>query len=304
MSRTGDRWRWWRCGGKGDAVSPYYRSGDIAIFCGSAESLPLEDATVQTCVTSPPYWGLRDYGVDGQIGLEETPEAYVARLVTVFREVRRVLKDDGTLWLNIGDTFSSNSCTGRKDKFYSNGTGIIRSGDKKREGYKPQAINRVTASGLVSKQLLGMPWRLAFAMQADGWILRSDIIWGKSNPMPEPCVDRPWRSHEYLFLFSKSPTYLCEVPETNRLSVWSIPLKPYPGAHFATFPPDLIEPCIKAGSRPGDLVLDPFNGSGTTGEVCRKWGRRYVGMELNPAYIDLSAERFRQGVLFAAGGAA
>ena len=248
--------------------------------------------SVQTCVTSPPYFRLRDYGMSGQIGKEATLDAFVAALVEVFREVRRVLRDDGTLWLNLGDSYG--------------------------EG----------------KSLLGVPWRVAFALQADGWHLRQDIIWHKPNPMPESVRDRCTKAHEYLFLLTKSEQYYFDsdamrepaihagktvtnnngkngqmgvygatrggfmkdggvvVKDTrNRRSVWTVTTKPFKGAHFATFPPDLIEPCILAGSRPGDIVLDPFGGAGTTALVASQHGRRSVYIELNPEYVALARNR-------------
>ena len=289
----------------------------------------LGTASVQTCVTSPPYFGLRDYGVDGQIGLEETPSAYVDKLVQVFREVRRVLADDGTLWLNLGDSYASNT----------KGTGGPTPKQKSNAGsfYETRKFNH----GVKEKDLMGIPWQVAFALRADGWYLRSDIIWHKPNPMPESVRDRPTKAHEYIFLLSKSPQYFYDADAVrepvsgatierskyrwqrtqngggsresmngydyknqdfgdmhvnlgagrNRRSVWTVTTKPYKGAHFATFPPDLIEPCILAGSRKGDTVLDPFNGSGTTGAVAIKHGRRYVGIELNPDYIELTNKR-------------
>lgn len=253
---------------------------------------------VQNCVTSPPYFGLRDYGHPGQIGLEQTPEEYIAAMVEVFRCVRDVLADDGTLWLNLGDSYGS------------------------------------------GKQLLGVPWLVALALQVDGWILRQDIIWHKPNPMPESVRDRCTKAHEYIFLLSKSERYFFDsdamkeqavgvpagnkarkpagargmpnsdpknpndgvasgVPwaggETrNRRSVWTVATRPYKGAHFATFPPALIEPCILAGSRPGDIVLDPFMGSGTTAAVAIQHGRQYLGCELNPEYGSLQEQRIEQ----------
>ena len=271
-----------------------------------SQGIPLRDKTVQCVVTSPPYWGLRDYGLPpsvwadgwrGCLGLEPTPELYVEHMVQIFRDVRRVLKDDGVLFLNLGDSYSD-------------------------------------------KQLVGIPWRVAFALQADGWWLRSDIIWHKPNPMPESVTDRPTKAHEYMFLLTKSARYFydqdaireanqqCSLDRynsgapmnrtvsardlgvkelsgnmkgagryslnpagRNRRTVWTIATTPYKEAHFATFPPALIEPCILAGSALGDVVLDPFNGSGTTGAVCREWGRDYIGLELNMDYIGLAEER-------------
>lgn len=258
----------------------------------------LPPGSVQTCVTSPPYWALRDYDVSGQLGQEPTPEEYVANMVDVFRGVRRVLKDDGTLWLNLGDTYRE-------------------------------------------KQLVGIPWRVAFALQADGWFLRSDIIWAKPNPIPDPAVDRPSKAHEYMFMLARSSNYFydgeavresfadpegarrrTELPiqategnyEKNsgrndahrkvnggfvidlergraKRTVWTVPSQPCGEAHFATFPPKLIEPCILAGSRIGDTVLDPFNGAATTGLVAKRFRRDYIGLELNPEYVDISKRR-------------
>ena len=283
----------------------------------------VEPKSVQMCVTSPPYFGLRDYGVAGQLGLEQTPDEYIANMVEVFRCVRDVLADDGTLWLNIGDSYNAAGRTGH-------GT---------RVGFK-QSTNRASAEGaddcrpnvkgLKPKDLIGIPWMLAFALRADGWFLRQDIIWHKPNPMPESVRDRCTKAHEYVFLLSKSERYyydntailedakwerwgdqtvikeqqgtakwignkskaeLQATGKKNRRSVWTVATKPYKGAHFATFPPALIEPCILAGSRPGDLVLDPFMGSGTTAQVALQHGRRAIGCELNPAYIDLIHQR-------------
>lgn len=302
-------------------------------------AMPAESA--QMCVTSPPYWGLRDYGADGQIGLEPTPEQFVSRLVEVFREVRRVLKDDGTLWLNLGDSYAGSwGNQGRKE---GRGTQRPINGPMLQQFRKASApahaVNcdmdedcscgvedapkyperRNTGSWvrdhptLKPKDLIGVPWRVAFALQADGWFLRSDIIWHKPNPMPESVRDRPTKAHEYLFLLAKSERYhydaaaVCEQPSgRNRRTVWTVPTRPFFGAHFATFPPDLIEPCILAGSRPGDVVLDPFNGAGTTGLVSYMHGRQYVGIELNPEYVEITRKRLTeataQGRLF--GGAA
>ena len=289
----------------------------------------------QTCVTSPPYFGLRDYGHPGQIGLEKTPEEYIAAMVEVFRCVKDVLADDGTLWLNIGDSyvgamsqhkdsgsFGETSCISKKTK-----SGIPQTGRVER--------NRLLReNGLKQKDLIGIPWLLAFALRADGWYLRQDIIWHKQNPTPESVRDRCTKAHEYIFLLSKSQRYYFDAeaiaepainagkvvtnnngkngqmgdfgatrggfmkPEgvtvkdtRNRRSVWTVATRPYKGAHFATFPPALIEPCILAGSRPGDIVLDPFMGSGTTAAVSVQHGRHYLGCELNPAYGDLQRER-------------
>jgi DNA modification methylase len=280
---------------------------------------------VQTCVTSPPYFGLRDYGHEGQIGLEPTPEAYIAAMVEVFRCVRDVLADDGTLWLNIGDSyaggggFSPNSPSNQAGSKQTTHKGSIRG------TIKPQGEVK-------AKDLIGIPWMLAFALRADGWYLRQDIIWHKPNPMPESVRDRCTKAHEYIFLLSKSQRYYFDAeaiaePATdpeyrtvgkirptaegnpgfeirgglhnqqggrltrNKRSVWMVTTKPYKGAHFATFPPDLIEPCILAGSRQGDVVLDPFMGSGTTAQVAVQHGRQYLGCELNPAYEAMQQER-------------
>ena len=282
----------------------------------------------QTCVTSPPYFGLRDYGVEGQIGLEQTPEEYVAAMVEVFRCVRDVLADDGTLWLNIGDSYAG-SGKGR------NADGTHQEGGKQgtNKGTIVGSLVKTRAPECKPKDLIGIPWMLAFALRADGWYLRQDIIWHKPNPMPESVRDRCTKAHEYVFLLSKSERYFFDseamkepavragdlpggkghyiqhsagghnkdglaelgqkpVAETrNRRSVWTVATRPYKGAHFATFPPALIEPCILAGSRPCDIVLDPFMGSGTTAQVALQHGRKYLGCELNPEYQPLQVER-------------
>jgi DNA modification methylase len=307
---------------------------------------------VQTCVTSPPYFGLRDYGHDGQIGLEQTPEEYIAAMVEVFRCVRDVLADDGTLWLNIGDSYNAyNGNRGRSTSFQQATDEALPK--------LPKGAG-LTVQDLKNKDLIGIPWMLAFALRADGWYLRQDIIWHKPNPMPESVRDRCTKAHEYIFLLSKSDRYYYDaeaiaqplaetskarlaqpnlanqrgsdrVPgkmngpmkavgprfggnkygddgreesrtksgnewnggsgKANRRSVWSVATRPYKGAHFATFPPALIEPCILAGSRPGDIVLDPFMGSGTTAQVALEHGRAYLGCELNSDYKALQDER-------------
>lgn len=331
------------------------------LFGDCRESLrTLEAGSVQTCVTSPPYWGLRDYGVDGQLGLERTPEEYVANMVEVFREVWRVLRDDGTLWINLGDSYGTG--TTAKRKAGSRGIGAAQQ----------IAQDAVPRCGGMAKQLMGIPWRVAFALQADGWYLRQEIIWNKPNPMPESVTDRCTKAHEHVFLLAKSERYYFDsdaiseplaessvarlsqptlsdqvgsarvpgktngnmkavarsgnkarkpasargCPENsgsnvcgsvpwegshrNKRSVWTVATQPYTGAHFATFPPALIEPCILAGSRPGDLVLDPFLGSGTTAQVAQALGRLWVGCELNPAYEPLQRERTaQQGLVLA-----
>jgi len=282
----------------------------------------LPDKSVHACVTSPPYFGLRDYGRDGQIGLEETPEQFVSALVEVFREVKRVLRDDGTIWLNLGDSYAGNNSQ-------ASNNGRAGFGNE-----RERIVNR-TGNGLKTKDLIGIPWRVAFALQADGWYLRQDIIWHKPNPMPESVTDRCTKAHEYIFLLSKSARYYFDaesikeesvhyatdsradkgniryegkrtidssgkngqesfitINETrNKRSVWTITTKPYSGAHFATFPQDLIEPCIKAGCPPNGIVLDPFMGAGTTAVVARKLGRNYIGMELNQEYINIAEQR-------------
>ena len=379
----------------------------------------LPDASVQCCVTSPPFYGLRDYGtakweggdegcdhkhflgghgeksemqtgslgtqtyqyknvcgkcgatrIDNQIGLEETPEAYVAKLVDVFREVKRVLKDDGVLWLNLGDSYwggkgkSGYELPDEAEARRANGE-TFQTGHNI-PGYMDMRPTDGKHPVIKPKDLIGIPWMVAFALRADGWYLRSDIIWAKPNPMPESVTDRCTKSHEYIFLLTKSAKYyydneaIKEVatgydgrkddqfkgaiksydgvmpggkpqtfaqrgqkrweyknlqedgqqpntmhlkrlvgeeylsPVRNKRDVWTVATKPYKGAHFATFPPDLIEPCILAGSRPCDTVLDPFNGSGTTGAVSIKHGRNYIGCELNPDYIELTKKRLAQ----------
>lgn len=328
---------------------PYYSDGSVTLHHGNALTVApqLERGSVQSIVTSPPYYGLRDYGVDGQLGVESSVQEYVDRMVTLFRALRDVLADDGTLWLNLGDSFAS-------------GSRVSYAFDPKlpvREHLRPK-------SDLAAKNLLGVPWRVAFALQADGWILRSDIIWHKPNPMPESVTDRPTKAHEYVFLLAKSPRYYYNagaiaeplaaasvarlsqnvdeqtgsdrVPgksngtmkavgprfggaergdggtddkfrtrsgkewdatagRANKRTVWSVPTVPFGEAHFAVYPPELIRPCILAGSKPGDTILDPFSGSGTTGMVALQEGRKYVGIDLNRDYLDLSLRtRFLQ----------
>lgn len=247
-------------------------------------SLPSE--SVQCAVTSPPYWGLRDYNIEGQIGLEPTLPQFINRLVAVFNEVKRILKDDGVLWLNIGDGYTS-------------GNRGWRAPDRKNPA-RAMNVRPDTPEGLKPKDLLGVPWRMAFALQQDGWYLRSDIIWNKPNAMPESVKDRPTRSHEYIFLLSKSEKYYYDNESImemngrgrrNRRTVWDICTQPFPESHFATFPPELIDPCILAGSRTGDYVLDPFFGSGTVGVICQKRRRKYIGIELHPDYFDMAVRR-------------
>lgn len=322
------------------------------IVCGDSlvvlRSMP--DAVIQTCITSPPYWGLRDYGVEGQLGLEATPEEYVAKMVELFREVRRVLRDDGTLWLNLGDTYAANWG--------------YQVPDSKRCDVGNSMGMDAASFGLKPKDLCMIPARVALALQADGWYLRSDIIWSKPNPMPESVRDRPTKAHEYLFLLAKSEKYyydadaiaepakpssiarlgqpnLAAQPGSDRVpgktngpmkacfggrnkaagygtrrhsgredegnyiengvnkrTVWEIATQPFPEAHFATYPEKLVEPCILAGSRPGDIVLDPFFGSGTTGKRAKELGRGWVGIELSRDYCKIAEERLRQEELF------
>lgn len=283
----------------------------------------LDEQSVQTCVTSPSYWGLRDYGSEGQLGLEPTPEQYVENMVAVFREVRRVLRDDGTLWLNLGDSYASQG----GERVYGSSDGSTGRGDAPGP--------RIMAEGLKPKDLVGIPWMVAFALRADGWYLRADCIWSKPNPMPESVTDRPTKAHEYLFLLSKQPRYFydatairedfadermgnpgpskagdnpdcvdggianngngwsrgAQLGGRNKRSVWTVTTQPFPGAHFATFPPKLIEPCILAGSSVGGTVLDPFNGAGTTGLVALRHDRDYIGIELNPEYAQMARDR-------------
>ncbi len=327
----------------------------IKILQGSClETLSsLEEKSVNTCVTSPPYWGLRDYGTgewvggdpdcphmrttkispdtktnhrqmydhghvvgdaiyksecpkcgavrkDDQLGLEETPEKFVENLVNVFREVRRVLRDDGTVWLNLGDSYCG---TGHKGDTKD----MLISGGKARNGQSFALNNKV--EGLKSKDLIGIPWRVAFALQADGWYLRQDIIWHKPNPMPEPVKDRCTKSHEYIFLLSKSPKYYydyeavkvkasdaADYDTSNKRSVWSIPVASYSEAHFATYPPELIKPCILAGCPEGGTVLDPFGGSGTTAQVANNLNRNAILCELNPEYVEIAKGRLHESL--------
>jgi len=309
--------------------------------------------TVQTVVTSPPYWQLRDYEIDGQIGLEKTPKEYIGRIVAVFREVKRVLKNDGTAWVNIGDSYAAYGES--KPQHLSEAADKYSPRKNKRnlnrqDNGDVRHPSRTIPKGIKPKDLIGIPWRIALALQADEWYLRSDIIWSKPNPMPESVTDRPTKAHEYIFLLSKSPKYYYDadairqpVAEStigrgpvdfggakgraykpdkndpnfrngneqwgrtfdytkssangaNRRSVWRIATQSYPEAHFATFPEKLPELCIKAGTRLKDIVLDPFMGSGTTCAVAKKLGRRYIGIELNPEYVELAKKRIAQAV--------
>ena len=289
--------------------------------------LPAE--SVQCCVTSPPYWGLRDYGVDGQLGLEKTPEEYVAKLAEILHEVRRVLKDDGVLWLNLGDSYAGG---GNYRGINSANTLTSKQGSNRGSRGLSQQLGALGKdTGLAAKNLIGIPWRVAFALQADGWWLRQDIIWAKPNPMPESVKDRCTKAHEYVFLLSKAASYyydaaaIAEQTEhiqgprpfggagngkqnkdrhdyeyagddgtRNRRSVWTITPKPYKEAHFATFPPEIPRLCISAGSRSGDTILDPFGGSGTTGEAAQELGRNAILIEINRAYCEMARARTAQ----------
>ena len=292
------------------------------LFGDCRDTLKTITSPVQMCVTSPPYYGLRDYGgKDNQIGMEQTPEEYIDQLVDVFRSVRDVLKDDGTLWVNIGDTYYNY----RSDGNYPKQT--VSKTKQDLPEFSPVRGNKL--EGLKQKDLIGIPWMLAFALRADGWYLRQDIIWNKPNPMPESVKDRCTKSHEYIFLLSKSRYYKYDneaikepvkqdwgtrdrtngkyhnpgtglAPHSglsksydrkNKRSVWTVTNKPYKGAHFAVFPPDLIEPCILAGSEENYTVLDPFMGSVTTAMVAKKHNRNYIGCELNEEYASLQTDR-------------
>ena len=290
--------------------------GDATLYLGDClESLKtMPNKSVQMCVTSPPYYGLRDYGVDGQIGLEKTPDEYIAKLVEIFQEVKRVLKDDGILWVNIGDSYAGSGGAGGD---YNNGG--LKDGQPK---WKSKLD--IKASNLKLKDLIGIPWMLAFALRSNGWYLRQDIIWAKPSPMPESVKDRCTKSHEYIFLLSKSAKYYYNADAikvkavtsvnsvrnghgnsadckrgrigtfsdmVNRRDVWTISTKHYKGSHFAVFPPEIPRLCILAGSKPGDTILDPFAGSGTTGAVAISLRRRAVLCELNVEYVGLIRER-------------
>lgn len=286
----------------------------------------IDAGSVQTCITSPPYWGLRDYGNDGQLGLESTPDDYVANMVAVFAEVWQVLADDGTLWLNLGDSYAAMRDSKATPDTLRNGDGTKVNAAANRN---PANLHR---AGLKHKDLVGIPWRVAFALQSAGWYLRQDIIWHKPNPMPESVTDRCTKAHEYLFLLTKSARYYFDneaIKEPsanlgatnirfggnkygdsddpkhatksgntyvdsgtrNKRTVWTINTKPFKGAHFAVMPEALVEPCILAGSKPNDLVLDPFAGSGTVGVVALRHGRNFVGTELNPDYAEIARQR-------------
>lgn len=248
----------------------------------------LKASSVQAVVTSPPYWGVRDYGIDGQIGLEPTIDQYLHRLLAVFTEVKRVLKDDGVLWVNIGDAYTS-------------GNRGYRAHDNKNPARAMDCGRPDTPDGLKKKDLIGIPWKLAFLLQSDGWYLRSDIIWHKPNAMPESVKDRPVRSHEYIFMLTKSEKYYYDytsvlepgiTTKTRRQrTVWNVNTSSFSGEHFATFPTSLIAPCVFSSTKPDDFILDPFFGSGTVGVVCNKNSRNFIGIELNPDYVQIAAER-------------
>lgn len=336
----------------------------------------LPDASVQCCVTSPPYFGLRDYGHDGQIGLEPTPAAYVSALVAVFDEVWRVLRDDGVLWLNLGDTYAgargqasrggppSASSTLQGNGHRGGGPKLRQMTSSRRRDDEPLPRSDFAYDGLKPKDLIGIPWRVAFALQDAGWYLRSDVVWHKPNPMPESVTDRPTKAHEYVFLLTKAEGYYYDAEAIaepassamieqmmraydgqgvkdydsagvqnpsdvkrriiagksgnkerrygdqvgspnahmgrsfpwegvtrNKRTVWTVTTQPFPGAHFAVMPEKLVEPCILAGSRPGDVVLDPFSGAGTVGAVAVRLGRSFIGTELNPEYVGIARSR-------------
>lgn len=302
------------------------------IYCGNCIDVlkTFPNKSVNCCITSPPYYGLRDYGVNGQIGNEDTPEQYIENLVTVFEEVKRVLKDDGVLWLNLEDSWLG---TGGDRKSPSNNKMFndIQKQNPKDGRYKRN--QNMKASGIKCKDLIGIPWMVAFALRENGWYLRQDIIWAKGNPMPESVKDRCTKSHEYIFLLSKSRKYYFDnesikeprvsfmevvikqrkqrpsseilhkgnqagsIPYDgsevlrNKRDVWNVNIKPCKEAHFATFPDTLIEPCVLAGCPEGGIILDPFMGSGTTGMVAKRYNRSYVGIELNPNYVQIAENR-------------
>lgn len=316
----------------GDDLSGGIDDFRCAFVQGDARRIPLKDECVQMVVTSPPYYGLRQYGVDGQIGLEETPEAYISELVQVFREIRRVLKKDGVVFLNLGDSYASAGGDLSKPRIINTGNARANASMKPHQ--------RIPPLGFKPKDLMMIPHRVAIALQEDGWWVRADIVWHKKNAMPSSVKDRPSLAHEYIFLLAKSARYYYDADAIreplvrlwdksnggswshpvsndkhgvtgyahsgaypmpnplgrNKRSVWTVSTKPFAGAHFATFPPDLIEPCVLAGSRTHDIVLDPFSGAGTTGIVCAKHVRRFVGIELNKDYIRLAQDRLAVGV--------
>jgi len=308
------------------------------IYIGDAKAVlsVFPSDSIDCCITSPPYFGLRDYNVDGQIGLEDTPEAYIERLMDVFNQVRRVLKPSGTLWLNIGDSYAG-SGRGKGD--------VNRKGLQQKASFIGDIFNKpYKLKGYKNKDLIGVPWMLAFALRESGWYLRQEIIWNKPNPMPESVRDRCTKSHESIFLLAKSPKYYFDhkaimepakydgrknttakgsskytsctsgahiqtfnkqpherwpnkidnCPVRNKRDVWTVPTRPFKGAHFATFPPDLIKPCILAGCPVDGIVLDPFFGAGTTGLIAQQLGRNYIGIDLNAEYGKIAEERLQK----------
>lgn len=360
-------------------MKPYFETDSGKLYQGDVlETLKyIDDGIVQCVVTSPPYWGLRDYGADGQLGLEATPDEYISKMVEIFREMKRVLRDDGTLWLNMGDCYAGSGRGRNADGTWNQGKGGTKQATNKGSttgrtvNKKSLEIKKIEAgdignawvkppAGYKPKDLVGIPWRLAFALQADGWYLRSDIIWSKPNSMPESVTDRPTKAHEYLFLMAKSERYYYDAEAIkedgrNKRSVWTIPTQPFPEAHFATFPTALVIPCIKAGtSEEGNcsvcgkpwvrivektsmevregvkgridrtdcsgtmtkaptaktlgwqpscscnadtekpIVLDPFMGSGTVAEVCERYGRHWIGIELSEEYCEIAAKRIEK----------
>ena len=267
---------------------------DTILFGDCVETLKQFDEKARCCITSPPYYGLRDYGgEDYQIGLEESPEEYIQNLVEIFREVRNLLTEDGTLWVNIGDSYYNY----RPGK----GQGLVKQTVSATKQDLPDKCARRgnKLDGLKEKDLIGIPWMLAFALRADGWYLRQDIIWNKPNPMPESVRDRCTKSHEYIFLLSKNQNYYFDVdaikePTRRKRSVWNINKKGYKDTHFAVYPPELIIPCIKASSEKNDIILDPFMGSGTTAMVAKELGRDYIGCELHEDYGKLIEKRLHE----------
>ena len=277
-------------------METYYDSDNINLYLGDSLSVlqSLDSESVQCIVTSPPYWGLRDYNNPEQLGLEKEIDDYIGNLTNILREAKRVLKKNGTMWLNIGDSYA--------------GSGKGPPGNlNKNHQHLEHKHSAIVPKGLKPKDLCGIPWRVAFKLQSDGWYLRSDIIWSKPSVMPESVKDRPTRSHEYLFLLTKNKKYYYDyeaikepsVNDDNELrnkrDVWTVNTANFKGAHFAVFPPKLIEPCILAGSKTGDVVLDPFNGSGTTGVVCINNNRKYIGIDINADYLNMTMERLNQG---------
>lgn len=333
-----------------EPAMPYYADDTVTLLLGDALDVvrALPTGSVDCVVTSPPYYGLRDYGAEGQYGLEASPDEYVERMRRLFAEARRVLADDGTLWLNLGDSYAAEPPGASEHGMRSSTLDGKNAAAPLRESTRTAGVDR--SKFLPRKNLLGIPWRTAFALQRDGWILRNEIIWHKPNAMPESVRDRLGNRHEHLFMFSKSPRYWFDLdsireshhspraqlkagtgqggqsragkatgieigsrsggePATDHTSsshpkgrnpgdVWSINTRPYPAAHFAVFPTDLPSRCIKAGCKPGGVVLDPFSGSGTTGAAARQLDRRYIGIDLNPTYHDLAKQRFAQGAFF------